>query len=171
MIDEDTPLPLDEYERQPYAGFISRAAAFVIDNIIIVVSTSVGILVTSATLNALFPTHKELSVPPLLYASILYGVFVAYFALFWTFTATTPAMYLFGLRVTRMRGQRIGFIRSVVRVLCFGISAFCFGLGYLWVIVDKRHQAWHDKIARTVVPYATPAVLKPIPEESEEAAG
>ena len=171
MNEEDTPLPLDESARQPYAGFISRAAAFVIDNMIIVVATSAGILVTSATVNALFPTHKELSVAPLLYASILYAVFVAYFTLFWTFTSTTPAMFIFGLRVTRMRGQRVGFVRALVRVLCFGVSALCFGLGYLWVIIDHRHQAWHDKVARTVVPYTEPPVLKPIREEPAEPAG
>jgi len=30
-------------------------------------------------------------------------------------------------------------------------SAFAIGLGYLWVIWDKKKQAWHDKLASTVV--------------------
>jgi uncharacterized RDD family membrane protein YckC len=25
------------------------------------------------------------------------------------------------------------------------------GLGFLWVIFDKRNQAWHDKMANTLV--------------------
>ena len=154
--------------RQPYAGFLSRAVAFVIDNTIVVVATSAGILVTSATVNALFPTHKDLHIPPLLYTAIVYGTALLYFSLFWTFTSTTPAMYVFGLRVTRMQGQRVGFPRAVLRFLCYGVSALFFGLGYLWVIFDFRHQAWHDKIARTVVPYSEPALNRPNPEEPKQ---
>src|SRR4051812_2359069 len=138
---------------------------------IIVISTSVGILVTSATLNALFPTHKELEISPLFYTSLVYGIALLYFSLFWTFTSTTPGMFIFGLRVTRMRGQRIGFFRAVLRFVCYGVSALLFGLGYAWVIIDKRHQAWHDKIARTVVPYTEPPVLRPLQQEPAEPAG
>ena len=108
---------------------------------------------------------------PLLYTSIVYGTALLYFSLFWTFTATTPAMYIFGLRVTCMRGQRVGFLRAVVRFLCYGVSALFFGLGYIWVIFDHRHQAWHDKIARTVVPYSEPALVRPNLEESPSNAG
>jgi uncharacterized RDD family membrane protein YckC len=25
------------------------------------------------------------------------------------------------------------------------------GLGYIWAIFDGKHQAWHDKIAKTFV--------------------
>lgn len=45
-------------------------------------------------------------------------------------------------------GYLVAFIREVVGEI---ISFLVFGLGYLWVIWDKKKQAWHDKIAGTVV--------------------
>ena len=44
------------------------------------------------------------------------------------------------------------------------------GLGFLWIVFDEDRQAWHDKIARTVVPYTVPPVLRPIQEEPAEPA-
>lgn len=32
-----------------------------------------------------------------------------------------------------------------------GFSAALFYLGFLWVVFDKRNQAWHDKLSNTVV--------------------
>jgi uncharacterized RDD family membrane protein YckC len=147
--------------RNPYGGFPSRAVAYVIDTLVITISTSVGILITSATINALFPTHKPLDVSPWLYALILTWVGGAYFVGFWTFTATTPAMWIFGLRVRRINGERVGILRAIVRYLAFGLSALCFGLGFLWVLFDRRHMAWHDKIARTLVPYHEAGLVRP----------
>jgi uncharacterized RDD family membrane protein YckC len=152
-----------------YGGFPSRAVAFVIDNLVILISTSAGILVTSATINALFPTHKELEVSPWLYALILSGVGFTYFVGFWTFVGSTPAMFIFGLRLTRINGERVGVVRAAVRWLAFGVSALFFGLGYLWVLFDRRHQAWHDKIARTVMPYKETTLVRPGEKESSEA--
>ena len=31
------------------------------------------------------------------------------------------------------------------------VSALVFGLGYFWAIIDRNGQAWHDRIAGTVV--------------------
>jgi uncharacterized RDD family membrane protein YckC len=147
--------------RNPYGGFPSRAVAYIADTLIISISTSVGILITSATINALFPTHKDLEISPWLYALILTWVGGFYFVGFWTFTTTTPAMWVLGLRVTRVNGGRVHILRAIVRYLAFGISALFFGLGFLWVLFDRRHQAWHDKIARTVVPYSQTGLGRP----------
>jgi len=31
------------------------------------------------------------------------------------------------------------------------LSGLLFGLGYLWILLDKDRQAWHDKLASTYV--------------------
>jgi len=31
------------------------------------------------------------------------------------------------------------------------ISGVVLFLGYLWILIDKKKQGWHDKIARTYV--------------------
>ena len=92
-----------------------------------------------------------------------------YFVGFWTFVGSTPAMWIFGLRVTRINGGRVGLTRAIVRYLAFAVSALFFGLGYAWVLFDRKHQAWHDKIARTVVPYKETTLVRPGEKESSEA--
>jgi len=59
-----------------------------------------------------------------------------------------------GLRVVGPGGSRLGFWRSLRRVIGYFISAFALGLGFLWVIVNKRHHSWADKLAGTSVVYA-----------------
>ncbi|MFN2241977.1 MAG: hypothetical protein ACK2U2_06795, partial [Anaerolineae bacterium] len=36
----------------------------------------------------------------------------------------------------------------------YWLSTLLYGLGYLWIAIDNRREAWHDKIARTAVIYA-----------------
>jgi uncharacterized RDD family membrane protein YckC len=150
------------------AGFPSRAAAYVLDLTLVTVSATVGTLLTSMTLNAIFDSQRAAQFEALVLAVVVTSVSLVYFVFFWTAVGSTPGMWLFGLRVTKMDGTRIGFFRAVVRWFAYGVSALFFGLGYLWVIFDDRHQAWHDKIARTLVPYTAPPRARrpaaPLPE-------
>ncbi|MBI3127868.1 MAG: RDD family protein [Candidatus Tectomicrobia bacterium] len=65
----------------------------------------------------------------------------------------TPGKWLLGERVVhKMTGEPAGFWRMVLReVVGKAVSGIFFGLGYLWAIWDRDAQAWHDKIADTVV--------------------
>ena len=65
----------------------------------------------------------------------------------------TPGKKLLGLQVVRAQtGDNPGFGTMFVREI-FGrfISGLFLGLGYFWAIIDKNGQAWHDRIAGTVV--------------------
>lgn len=65
----------------------------------------------------------------------------------------TPGKAALGLQVVNQRTGGIpGFWRMVLReVLGRILSGLFFGLGYLWALFDKNGQAWHDKLAGTVV--------------------
>src|SRR5438128_11905884 len=65
----------------------------------------------------------------------------------------TPGKKLMGLQVVdHQTGAIPGFGKMFVReIVGRFISAFFSGLGYFWAIFDKNSQAWHDKIAGTVV--------------------
>ena len=72
-------------------------------------------------------------------------------ALWWLFQGT-PGKLLLGCRIVDARdGGRPRLWQVLVRLLGYGLSALPLGLGFLWMIWDKRHQAWHDKLARTLV--------------------
>jgi uncharacterized RDD family membrane protein YckC len=77
-----------------------------------------------------------------------------YFALFWTLGGQTPGQYVTGVRVARLDGKRLTFLRSLVRWVGYIVSLFPLGLGYFWCLWDDRRQIFADKMAKTVVVYA-----------------
>jgi uncharacterized RDD family membrane protein YckC len=72
--------------------------------------------------------------------------------LFWLFRQATPGKMAISAQVVDARtGGRLSLGQSVVRYLGYFVSTIPFGLGLLWVAFDPKKQAWHDKIAGTVV--------------------
>jgi uncharacterized RDD family membrane protein YckC len=65
----------------------------------------------------------------------------------------TPGKRLVGTRVVDAEegNSPIGYRRAAVRRLGYIVGWACLLLGWLWLIWDPRHQAWHDKFADTVV--------------------
>jgi len=70
----------------------------------------------------------------------------------WWYLQGTPGKLLLGCRIVDARsGGRPRLWQVLLRLLGYGVSALPAGLGFLWMIWDRRHQAWHDKLARTLV--------------------
>jgi len=80
---------------------------------------------------------------------ILFGI--AYFVAMWTWKGTTIGSIVLGLKLVRTDGQPVNFAVALVRSLSALFSAVVFFLGFLWAGWDRDKQAWHDKIAGTVV--------------------
>jgi len=55
-----------------------------------------------------------------------------------------------GLRVVRLDDRPIEWETAIVRALACFLSTVLF-LGFFWIAFDAEKQAWHDKIAGTVV--------------------
>jgi uncharacterized RDD family membrane protein YckC len=80
---------------------------------------------------------------------------LVYFIWFFTLLrkGLTPGKKLLGLQVVNHQtGEIPGFGKMFLReIVGRFISGLFFGVGYFWAIFDKNAQAWHDKIAGTVV--------------------
>lgn len=103
----------------------------------------------------LIPTALLTAVVPK--GAILFAILCAAGYVIWALTlfpkGMTPGKLLLGLQVVDQRNGEIpGFWKMVLREL-FGrfLSGLFFGLGYFWALFDKNGQAWHDKLANTVV--------------------
>ena len=69
----------------------------------------------------------------------------------WKLRGTTVGGIVFDLHVVRVDGRPLEWETAIVRALgCFLSLAVVF-LGFIWIAFDDNHQAWHDKIAGTVV--------------------
>lgn len=75
------------------------------------------------------------------------------FLCFFISRGKTPGKALVGIRVMDKRdGSFPGFGRMLLReTLGKFVSGLFLGVGYFWAIFDRDSQAWHDKIAGTVV--------------------
>lgn len=133
-----------------YAGFWRRFAAGFIDILILelaafIITPFFGTLSASTT-----SIGFNLSGTP---AVIVYGLFLLYEIFFvGKFGQTLGKMALkikiVNIGTNKAPGYTKAFLREVVGKC---ISTLVIGLGYFWVIWDENKQAWHDKIAETVV--------------------
>ncbi len=71
---------------------------------------------------------------------------------FWIRYAATPGKILADCKIVdATTGAPISLGQGILRYLAYIISALPAGLGFLWILWDKKKQGWHDKIANTVV--------------------
>lgn len=153
-----------------YAGYGSRAAAYLLD-LLIIYLLRVGVTwaafgfagVFNLNLAACQPLTSSFSFFNLVCLAtagflLIFNLVIAfiYYAFFWIFAGQTLGKYVLGLRVVRMDGKRMNLRRSLVRYLGYFLSLAPMTLGFLWIFVDDRRQGWHDKLARTCVVYAWP---------------
>jgi uncharacterized RDD family membrane protein YckC len=113
----------------PRAGFWIRMAALLLDGIL------VGVIVSI------------LEAPGEIWLLGLAG----YGALMWKLKSTTIGGIVCDLQVVRIDGREIDWDTAIVRALSCFLSFAAAGLGFLWIAFDAERQAWHDKIAGTVV--------------------
>ena len=76
---------------------------------------------------------------------------VLYFTAMWRWKGTTIGGILLRLKVVRTDGRPLNLAVALVRALstCFSIVVLL--LGFIWIAWDREKQAWHDKIAGTIV--------------------
>jgi uncharacterized RDD family membrane protein YckC len=121
------PRTLSEAEEAalPRAGFWIRMVALLIDTILIGVVTQM---------------HH-----------IFLPCLAAYGAILWKLKGATVGGIIFGLKVVRVDGRPSDWVTMCVRALACFFSLIVVGLGFFWIAFDREKQAWHDKIAGTVV--------------------
>jgi uncharacterized RDD family membrane protein YckC len=113
----------------PRAGFWIRMAALAVDLVLVGIVTSL-----------LEPPHN-------LFLILLAG----YGALMWKLKGTTVGGIIFDLKVVRADGRELQWDTALVRALSCFLSLAVAGLGFIWIAFDDNRQAWHDKIAGTLV--------------------
>ncbi len=72
--------------------------------------------------------------------------------IFWRYRSATPGKMLLSLRIVDAKthgGLSLG--QSIGRFFAYIVSTIPFCLGFLWIAFDAKKQAWHDKLAGTVV--------------------
>jgi uncharacterized RDD family membrane protein YckC len=144
-------------EELEYVGFWSRCGAMLLDSTLLVVV----LLPTLAFVFNLPYFDASIGVNPVSWSahftsradSWLAHILLALFVLaFWHYKQSTPGKMLMNARIVDAKtGQKMSLAQALGRYLAYWVSALPCCLGFIWVAFDSKKQAWHDKLAGTVV--------------------
>lgn len=133
---------------QEYVGFWARCGASFIDSILIIVFTF-PMLHTIYGSKYWSSDQFIIGLPDFIISWVLPIVVTV---LFWIYKSATPGKMVIKARILDAATGNVPTIKqSIIRYFGYFISMLPFGLGFFWVAWDKKKQAWHDKLAGTVV--------------------
>jgi uncharacterized RDD family membrane protein YckC len=139
------------HDIQP-AGFWRRLLAFLLDSLMI------G-FVTMLLALTLFGHQYSMQMQEITLQSTQWslhlleqGLPVVWTIGFWLLWMATPGKMLMDIEIVDAKtGTKAGFGQLVLRYLGYIVSGLPLGLGFLWIVIDKRKQGWHDKLSSTRV--------------------
>lgn len=154
-----------EIDRVKPAGFFSRTLAFMLDLFILVI---LGLMIGGVSflvlhffryrqildfMKSLLGIDDQIGQFLALISPALFLAALTYFVFFWTLVGFTPGKAIMGLQIVRTDGRPLSVGRALLRYLGYWLSAIPFFLGFIWILLDRRHEGWHDKISNTHVIY------------------
>jgi len=137
------------------AGFWVRFAAYFIDSVVLTLCSLFLLLILFVLINFFSNNNGSLSeilntlLIPFYFSSYILKCF--YFTFFHSYNGQTVGKLMCGIRVVDLKEKNISFFKSFVRFFGYYLSLYCLGFGFLWVLIDKKRQGWHDKLAGSIV--------------------
>jgi uncharacterized RDD family membrane protein YckC len=124
----------DDLERAvPYASWLERLGAFILDQLILIIPIALAGLVMRNR-----------------FAGNL--VSFAYYIYFTGSSGQTIGKRALGIRVTKADGSPVDYgVAALRETIGKFVSGIILGIGFLFPLWDARRQALHDKVASTVV--------------------
>ena len=123
------------------AGAGTRLVSYIIDAIILwIIGAIVGLIFMAIGVGYVA-------------ASIIVGILISlgYFTYFFG-NGQTPGMKVMKIKLCGTDDTYpIGYGKGFLRWIGMLISALVIYIGFLWILIDKDKQGWHDKIADTYV--------------------
>jgi uncharacterized RDD family membrane protein YckC len=135
-----------------YGGFWRRAAAALIDILILGIFITLVTIVLSEAWQASFGDSYE-SKSGMFWMLLLTPVVITWvYAIgFESDEGATPGKQAFGMKVCRLDGSQPGIMRLTARWLLHALSAVILGIGFLMPLWTKKKQTLHDMLSGTLV--------------------
>jgi len=141
----------------PYAGFVVRVAAFLIDSVVLglfalplAAAGYLGLRAGFMVLGKSIPIAPDEAILEALIAA-WFVMATIYFTALHRSHGQTIGKSLLGLHVRSLQLGRLGVFRSLLRTLGYAASSSFFGFGFILVALTPRKRGWHDFIAGTCV--------------------
>ncbi len=156
------PLPASNQELTepqsdlPRAGLLRRLAALLYDGCLVAAIW----IALGFTLQLLFGSDSNQLVDGVVQTNpvadtVLFLLMVAsgsgFYIWFWTQSGQTLGMIAWRIRVESRNGGLINFQQGVIRYIAAWPAFFLFGLGYVWLYLDRHRDTAHDKLSASKV--------------------
>lgn len=139
------------------ATFFKRLAALFYDSLLLIALLMLATALVFWLKGGVVQAH---SLSFRLYLLLVCGLF---FVGFWVTGGQTLGMQTWRLRVQRRDGRPLGLWQAIWRFVLAVPSVGCFGIGLVWMFIDREHLALHDRLSGSRVvmlpkPNTTPRV-------------
>ena len=140
------------------AGFWIRLVAYLIDQIILIVPTTIVWLIAVALVDPSFfdeasGAAESSSAATGLAYMIFIPLYLTYYMIAVSVWATTIGKRIVGIYVLRPDGSKAGPGRAFARYWAYFVSSFVFFVGYIMIAFHDEKRGLHDLICDTVVVY------------------
>lgn len=85
------------------------------------------------------------------YPIYLIAVSFSFYGWFWTHGGQTLGLKAWKLKVVSNGNAPIKWSQAFIRFIVSPLSWGFFGLGIVWVFVDKQNRTWHDIASKTAI--------------------
>ncbi len=141
MIPTTTPTP-DSHEP---ASLSRRLGAIFYDALLLLALLMLGSFLYVPITGIVLPAPLGRT----LYQIFLLAISFFYFTGFWVHGGQTLGLRTWKLRLVAHDGSSVTWPQATQRFALASVSWLCFGLGFLWVLVDREKLAWHDRFSGT----------------------
>ena len=128
-------------------GFLRRLAAQIYDFFLLI-----ALLFLATALLLPFTTGEAVSAQQLLIYRIYLAVISFFFyGWFWTHGGQTLGLRAWKIKVLTLDQKPISWNQALLRFATAIVSWGFFGLGFLWILIDKNRRGWHDHLSKTTL--------------------
>jgi uncharacterized RDD family membrane protein YckC len=135
----------------PAAGLLRRLGALLYDALLLGALLMIGTACFLPFTGGEALGFERFPLLTLAHRGVLVTLIVGFYGVSWTRRGQTLGMASWRLRVERDDGGLLTW-RDTVRRLGAGVlSLLPAGLGWAWILVDRKKRAWHDTLSATRV--------------------
>jgi len=128
-------------------GFLRRLAAQIYDLLLLI-----ALLFLATALLLPFTAGEAVSVQQtLIYRIYLLVISFFFYGWFWTHGGQTLGLRAWKIKVLTFDQKPISWHQALLRFTTAIFSWSFFGLGFLWILIDKNRRSWHDNLSKTAL--------------------
>jgi len=128
-------------------GFFRRLAAQIYDLLLLI-----ALLFLATALLLPFTAGEAVSVQQtLIYRIYLLVISFFFYGWFWTHGGQTLGLRAWKIKVLTFDQKPISWHQALLRFATAIVSWSFFGLGFLWILIDKNRRSWHDNLSKTAL--------------------